>query len=962
MRTTNTNFDSKHNLSYKTPMYLVHFDSETTDYCNHQPGSPDNSLKQYLVSISGLANQVTPEEGRSSIGGIQVILLDYNNEITSLLATDTYFFHRRKTTIKVGYLGMDEADMLTVFVGWVTGLRLSSDGTAYIFNITDPQKWMQRKIFRNATDSSTVTLTGNPINILLGVLTSTGNGTNGDYDWYAEENGLGLDTSYLSISEIEKIRDNYFPGDSHYMQFTIDDKEVAKKWIEEQIFKPLNIYPIIDGQGRFSILPFKPPLAALDEIQVFTEDELIGLPKWDANLETLINEIEFSYDYTDGDFLTEVYYYNADSINNRGPGKKPLTIKSKGLRSSNSGSLASRIRDIIQGRKSRIYGRWATPPTKITLKSFFSRWLTEAGDIVPFTHSKLPDIILGSRGYSEERMEVINRAVDWKRGEVSVTLLDTGFARETYQVISPTMTITGVTSQTNFEVSSADASKYINLTNPEVQIYDSKMRQKVNNITITSITSDGNIVCDSAGITLQTGWIVSFADYSNCTDEQKKYGFIASKSNFLNSSTSGLAGYWPFDKGSGSIAYDLSGKGNDGTLNGPSWTDGVIRNALSFDGTNDIVTTPLTSVKPITMTAWIYIVDYPSGDGFIIRNNRALYFFIQSNGTLRFHVYGIDETYNALVSTFVLNKNQWYHVVASYDGTTGSDSQKLYIDGVLDNSNAATSTGYNEEDNVFTIGAQEGGTNPFEGKIDEVRIYSRVLTETEISNLYNDSGCLSTGLVGYWPFDEGKNSLVQDYSGNENDLNLYNVGDSNWVEGKFGKCINLNGTNEYGEVNHAGDLDFTDSDLSISAWIHHNGADDWRGIVHNSVGQTTTRQFGFALLSTDLLVFMTYDGVSWETRVTSTVAVDTLGFHHVAVIFDDSAGTAKLYLDGEEVGSASGLNSMAYSPTWLTVGCRYGGAYFDGKIDEVRIYNKVLTTTEITNLYNNSGRSHLIVP
>ncbi len=166
MRETNANFDTPHALDYKTPMYLLHFDGESTDFCNHKPGSPDNSLKQYLQHIAGGSQRVTPEEGRSSIGGITVTLQNHNDEITALLATDTYFFHRKKTTIKAGYLGMDEADMLTVLTGWVTGLKMTKDLLGYSFIITDPIKWMQRKIFRGAEDSS-VSLSGNPINILL---------------------------------------------------------------------------------------------------------------------------------------------------------------------------------------------------------------------------------------------------------------------------------------------------------------------------------------------------------------------------------------------------------------------------------------------------------------------------------------------------------------------------------------------------------------------------------------------------------------------------------------------------------------------------------------------------------------------------------------------------------------------------------------------------------------------------
>jgi len=524
MLSTNTNFDTKHAYDYKTPMYLIHFNGETIDYCNHTPGTPTNTLKQYLIKISGLAQKVTPEEGQASIGGVAVEILDYNDEITALLATDSYYFHRKKITIKAGYAGMAEADMLTIFTGWVTGLKLNSDLLSYIFDVTDPQKWMQRKIFRNATSAAPVTIQGNPLNILLAILTSTGAGTNGSYDWYAAVNGLGLDTSYVNVTAIEQLRDRWYPGDSHYMTFTIKDREQAKDFLEREIFKVLNCYPVIDGQGFFSIKPFKPPLAALETVQSFNEDNIIGVPAWDANLPALINEVEIFYDHnaTTDEFDSELYYIDSTSINNRGPGKKPLTIKSKGLHSSGLGSQPDRTGDIITSRKNKVFGRFSTPPIELGFNAWFSRWLSEAGDIVPFTHRLVPDIEVGTRGYSAERMEVISRDVNWTKGQVKLKLLNTGFGKTIYAVISPIMTVTVGTSATQFTVSVADAAKYT--AGWEADIFDAGMRSQATNITILTIdTATGVITCDDIGATPSAGWKIQFATYLNLTAAQQLY-------------------------------------------------------------------------------------------------------------------------------------------------------------------------------------------------------------------------------------------------------------------------------------------------------------------------------------------------------------------------------------------------------------------------------------------------------
>ena len=193
MRDTNATFDTEHAKLQKQPLYLVHFEGETLDFSNHLVANSTYDCLQYVRSISGAAQTVTPEEGRASIGGIKVSLVDPNIDgeliyvdnttyyvddetidvtggdpivLTRLLATDAFYFHRKKTTIKAGYQGMSEADMLTVFSGWVTDLQLSSDGICYEFTLTDPQKWMQRKVFRSA-HTSTVTIGGNPLTVLL---------------------------------------------------------------------------------------------------------------------------------------------------------------------------------------------------------------------------------------------------------------------------------------------------------------------------------------------------------------------------------------------------------------------------------------------------------------------------------------------------------------------------------------------------------------------------------------------------------------------------------------------------------------------------------------------------------------------------------------------------------------------------------------------------------------------------
>jgi hypothetical protein len=213
-----------------------------------------------------------------------------------------------------------------------------------------------------------------------------------------------------------------------------------------------------------------------------------------------------------------------------------------------------------------------------------------------------------------------------------------------------------------------------------------------------------------------------------------------------------LVAYWSFDDGAGTTAVDNSGNGNDGTLTNmeeADWVDGISGKALDFDGVDDHVVTTLTPPKPISISAWVNADDFGE-DGYIARSSKAIYFRVTTDGKVRFFMY--DGSLNDLLSTTVLSTGQWYHVVVSWDGTTGDDSQKIYIDGELDNANAAHGTDYDNDGNSFTFGARDTYHSHFDGTIDEVRIYNTVLTANEVKALYlypagNKSSVISSAQI-----------------------------------------------------------------------------------------------------------------------------------------------------------------------------------------------------------------------
>ena len=144
-----------------------------------------------------------------------------------------------------------------------------------------------------------------------------------------------------------------------------------------------------------------------------------------------------------------------------------------------------------------------------------------------------------------------------------------------------------------------------------------------------------------------------------------------------------------------------------------------------------------------------------------------------ANNKLQF-VVSINNVQQKLASATALNANTWYHVAATYDGA----NMKLYINGVLDATKAQT--GNVNSTGAFNVGYLYNTSRNFNGKIDEVRVWKRALSQTEISQNMCNVTVPATSLAAYWKFNEGSGSTVQDTSGNGVTLTLTGVDASNW--------------------------------------------------------------------------------------------------------------------------------------------------------------------------------------
>jgi hypothetical protein len=212
--------------------------------------------------------------------------------------------------------------------------------------------------------------------------------------------------------------------------------------------------------------------------------------------------------------------------------------------------------------------------------------------------------------------------------------------------------------------------------------------------------------------------------------------------------TAGLVAYYPF---SGN-ANDASGNGNNGTVSGATLTTdrfGNANRAYYFDGTSSYINCGNSTTFDLnnhTIVAWINIdsiVD-PAGKHIVGKVNSNTYetlsFGIKdSNNTIGTAFATGTEINHSLSSTTALQPNHWYYVAMTYDNST----VEFYIDGVLDSSFSRTGTVRTCTNNL-AIGRHNGDvsvTGPalFKGSIDDVRIYNRALSASEMQALYTST-------------------------------------------------------------------------------------------------------------------------------------------------------------------------------------------------------------------------------
>jgi len=419
----------------------------------------------------------------------------------------------------------------------------------------------------------------------------------------------------------------------------------------------------------------------------------------------------------------------------------------------------------------------------------------------------------------------------------------------------------------------------------------------------------------------------------------------------------GLQLYFPFAEGFGTTTADPSAHRFRGELSdNVDWAEGRLGTGLHFTGGSGgglALSDPssLSGLSNLTLSCWfrpdlahqgMLLAKHnfgTDGEWFLRMDSETQLSFTTINANQQ----RVDQTVTTSTS---LTDGHWHLAVATYDGA----AMRVYLDGLLLGSTNQSAALNRSSGSTVRVGAFE---NPalmeFQGGIDEVRIWNRALAQDEISAL-SQPVAIKDGLQLYFPFWEGSGGATADLSPNR----FSGVFSSNadWAPGRFGTGIQL--TNSAGTglaLPNTWSLSGL-SNLTLSCWFKpdvshqgmllakHNFGTDGEWFLRMDSGS----QLSFTTINADL---QRID----QTVTTSTNLTD--GQWHLAAATYDGA-TMNLYVDGSLLGSTNQTGALNRSlGSHVRVGAfeNPGLMQFQGRIDEVKIWDRTLGPDEITSLW-----------
>jgi len=391
---------------------------------------------------------------------------------------------------------------------------------------------------------------------------------------------------------------------------------------------------------------------------------------------------------------------------------------------------------------------------------------------------------------------------------------------------------------------------------------------------------------------------------------------------------------------------------------------------LRFDGVDDVVEVPHDSglnVFPLTVALWLKTAD----TGFTARglaskyadNSADGYSLVLSDGRVRAWYFRNWSNYIwdgdlGLDGGFVAD-DHWHHIALVVDALGG----RLYVDGSLKSSLAWLGpAGATTSTQPLQFGRYFNYPVTLNGLLDEIALWNRALTEAEINQMI--PGKLTgaeSGLLGFWPFDEGAGQTAADASGHGRHGTLSNGPqwfDSTaplWPNPAAGTAVRFDGVDDAVQVAH--NVALNPFPLTIAAWVKTAQNSPGYVSVFNKYPAGSGNGYSLHIHNGRLAAFFFCgDGASYlyagDPGLDGGFIADGQ-WHHVAYVVDASG--ARIYVDGVQIGNLGWTGTpgpcTTASPVTLGLYPAFGqNISLDGRLEEVTLWNRALDATDINTL------------
>ena len=396
----------------------------------------------------------------------------------------------------------------------------------------------------------------------------------------------------------------------------------------------------------------------------------------------------------------------------------------------------------------------------------------------------------------------------------------------------------------------------------------------------------------------------------------------------------------------------------------PDYSGGtcVFNQCLKFTGDSNggsVVSFPditqWNNIQKITWEAWVYPFSVSNDQMFLSKQGANYFRILNSKPFISFNISGTQRT---LAGNTVLQNNNWYHLVATYDGSY----IRLYVNGNLDNTSDLYSGALNFNTGNLLFGLwTQSDRRPFDGYLDEIRLYDYALNGSQIKDHYTTLSKY-IGLLAYWPFDDALNAASYIYSsdlGITPSMRTLSLPDMRPIDIKFTKAINAEGQCPSGSClefvrdyqSHG--IAFLEAlpninTITLEMWIKPKNfiTNDYQDLVMKE-GFYETK-----LYDNDVSFGLKINGTLYTERYEANLELNK--WYLLDFTYDGE--NMKLYIDGVLKQSWNHPGTISDDTSTPNLTLSYNSStpikWYSGLMDELKIYNRALSQAEINNQYN----------